>query len=136
MIVNRRNWLGLLTALGATVGAIRPAAGAKPAPANKQLIHHVFFWLKQPGRKEDLDQLIAGLQSLRPIPYIRELRIGVPAATEARSVVDSSYSVSELMIFDSVEDQKRYQDHPLHLRFVETCGNLWEKVVVYDTIDV
>lgn len=100
------------------------------------MVHHVFFWMKAPGRQADVDKLIAGLETLRGIPEIRELRIGVPANTENRSVVDGSYGVSELMVFDTVEDQRRYQDHPVHKRFVETCGGLWERVVVYDSIDV
>lgn len=41
---------------------------------------------------------------------------------------------SLLMFFASVEDQKRYQDHPLHLKFVEDCAHLWRKVVVYDAV--
>ena len=100
------------------------------------MIHHVFFWLKHPDRSSDRARLVEGLRTLRGIPEIRELRIGVPAPTENRSVVDKSYSVSELMIFDTVEDQRRYQEHPIHKLFVEKCGDLWERVVVYDSIDV
>ncbi|MBB5709029.1 Dabb family protein [Sphingomonas xinjiangensis] len=133
MVVNRRHWIGLLVMLGLS------PAGASAAPergGGKQMVHHVFFWLKNPTSQADRDKLIAGLKTLRGIPQIRELRIGVPAATEQRSVVESSYQVSELMVFDTVEDQRRYQDHPIHKAFVETCGDLWERVVVYDSIDV
>lgn len=98
------------------------------------MIHHVFFWLNNPGSKADRDQLIAGLNTLRAIEVVQQLHIGVPASTEKREVVDNSYDVSELMFFASVEDQKRYQDHPLHLKFVEDCAHLWRKVVVYDAI--
>lgn len=98
------------------------------------MIHHVFFWLTNPGSKADRDQLIAGLNTLRAVNVVQQLHIGVPASTEKREVVDNSYDVSELMFFASVEDQKRYQDHPLHLKFVEDCAHLWRKVVVYDAI--
>jgi hypothetical protein len=98
--------------------------------------HQVFFWLKNPGSADDRDALVAGLRTLAAIAVIRELHIGIPADTEARDVVDSSFSVSELMVFGSVADQKAYQDHPLHLAFVESCGHLWERVVVYDSISV
>ncbi|TCM22100.1 stress responsive alpha/beta barrel protein [Novosphingobium sp. PhB165] len=100
--------------------------------AEAKLVHHVFFWLRQPGSRADRDQLIAGLRSLQGIPVIRRLEIGVPASTEKREVVDSSYDVSELMYFGSAEDQKTYQDHPIHQAFVKSCEHLWEKVVVYD----
>ena len=58
----------------------------------KQLAHHVFFWLKNPGSKEDLEKLIAGLRTLAKIETIKAIHIGVPASTEVRPVVDNSYS--------------------------------------------
>lgn len=103
-------------------------------PASAPMIHHVFFWLKTPGSKADRDALIAGLKTLKAIEVVRQLHIGVPASTEKREVVDNSYDVSELMFFDSVADQKLYQDHPLHLKFVKDCSHLWAKVVVYDSV--
>ncbi|MBO9545161.1 Dabb family protein [Caulobacter sp.] len=117
-------------ALAAGVGASAAAAETPIAP----MIHHVFFWLKNPGSKPDRDALIAGLNTLRGIEVIQQLHIGVPASTEKRDVVDNSYDVSELMFFKSVADQKLYQDHPLHLKFVKDCSHLWAKVVVYDSI--
>ena len=100
------------------------------------ITHHVFFWLKNPHSKDDLNKLIAGLKTLEKIESVKKLYIGVPASTEKRDVVDSSFSVSELMFFDSVEGQNIYQDHPIHKKFVEQCSGLWEKVIVYDSVDV
>jgi hypothetical protein len=106
-------------------------------PKNKkQLTHHVFFWLKNPDSKEDLNQLIEGLKTLRKIESIRKLHIGIPASTEKRDVVDSSFSASELMFFDDVEGQNIYQVHPIHKKFIAECSHLWEKVIVYDSLDV
>lgn len=119
--------------LAAGAALATPASAARDAPA---LFHQVFFWLKSPGSKADRDQLIAGLKALKAIDLIQQLHVGVPASTEKRDVVDSSYDVSELMVFASVEDQKRYQDHPLHQKFVADCGHLWSKVVVYDSMSV
>lgn len=114
------------------VAIASPAVAAQTPSA--PLIHHVFFWLKTPGAKADRDKLIAGLRTLKAIEVVQQLHIGVPASTEKREVVDNSYDVSELMVFNSVADQKLYQDHPLHLKFVKDCGHLWAKVVVYDSI--
>ena len=100
------------------------------------LTHHVFFWLKNPSSTADRDKLIAGLQTLKKIETIRQIHIGVPADTEKREVVDNSYSVSELMFFDDAAGQKVYQDHAIHKKFVEDCSMLWEKVIVYDTLNV
>lgn len=98
------------------------------------VVHHVFFWLKNPSSTADRDKLIEGLRTLEKIESIRQLHIGVPASTEKRDVVDNSYSVSELMFFDDVAGQNTYQEHPIHKKFVENCSSLWEKVIVYDAI--
>lgn len=96
-------------------------------------IHHVFFWLKNPGNKQDLNQLMDGLKKLSKAPTIREFYIGIPAETK-RSVIDFSYSVSWLLLFESANDQDIYQTDPVHLKFIEECSQLWRKVIVYDTI--
>lgn len=101
---------------------------------NAPLVHHVFFWLKNPGSHADRVAVIEGLTTLRAIPQIRQLHIGVPAPTEKRDVVDDSWDVSEIMIFDSAEDQAIYQPHPIHKAFIEKYGHLWERVVVYDVL--
>ena len=107
-----------------------------PPPPIPPLVHHVFFWLKNPGSKEDLARLLAGIRGLAQIETVRGLHVGVPASTEKRDVVENSYSASELLYFDNVEGQNVYQVHPLHKKFVTDCGHLWSKVVVFDSISV
>lgn len=102
---------------------------------NPQLVHHVFFWLKNPASKTDRDKLIAGVKALGKIEQVRQIHVGVPADTEKREVVENSYSVSELLYFDSLADQKTYQDHPLHQKFIQEHSMLWDKVVVYDVME-
>jgi hypothetical protein len=98
--------------------------------------HHVFFWLKSSGDVVARDRLIAGLRKLADIDLVRELHVGTAAGTGQRDVVDQSFDVSELMYFNSANDQDAYQLHPLHAEFVRECEQLWDKVVVYDTVDV
>ena len=128
----RRSFLASAVALGAATAAATTAAQTN----RKQLAHHVFFWLKNPGSTEDLNKLLAGLRTLEKIETVRKLHIGVPASTEKREVVDNSYSVSELIFFDDVAGQNAYQVHPIHKKFVEQCSGLWQRVVVYDSVDV
>lgn len=133
----RRKFVASAVAL--TAGAA--AASAFPITTmetkdKKQLAHHVFFWLKNRDSKEDLNKLIEGLQTLKKIESVRKIHIGVPASTEQRPVVDSSYSVSELIFFDDIAGQDAYQVHPIHEKFVENYSHLWEKVIVYDSIDI
>ncbi len=117
----------------AAVLAVAPAIiGQTDLTKKESMIHHVFFWLKNPGSQADRQQLIEGLKTLAGIKEVKKLLIGTPAATEQRGVVDNSYDVSELMYFDKLEDQSAYQVHPIHKAFVEKCSHLWEKVVVYD----
>ena len=118
-----------------TTGAAS-AAAAMPMHTGDSilLVHHVFFWLKEPSNKQHAQHLKEGLRSLTSIPQIKQLFIGAPASTEKREVVDNSYHVSELMYFHSLADQAAYQEHPVHKAFVEKYSHLWEKVVVYDMI--
>ena len=132
---NRRKFIATSAAMIAGVAT----ASAMPliAPESKYpLIHHVFFWLKNPSSKEDLEQLIAGVKTLGKIETVRELRVGVVAKTEKRDVVDQSWAVSEHMQFSDLAGQATYQTHPIHLEFIKNCSHLWEKVIVYDAMDV
>jgi hypothetical protein len=130
----RRSFIATAAAMSVSTATI--ATTAMNAKEKKQLAHHVFFWLKNPGSKEDQIKLIEGVKTLAKIETVRELHVGIPAETEDRDVVDSSYGVSELIFFDDVAGQNTYQDHPIHLKFIENYSHLWEKVVVYDSVDV
>ncbi|HTQ27558.1 MAG TPA: Dabb family protein [Puia sp.] len=97
-------------------------------------IHHVYFWLNNPESGEDLNKLIAGLKKLSSVKTIRQFHIGQPAKTH-RDVIDRSYAVSWMLIFDNANDQESYQVDPIHLNFVKECSHLWNRVVVYDSVD-
>ena len=130
---NRRKFI-------ATTAALATGAAASAMPLthmeNKYpVIHHVFFWLKNPGSTEDRDKLVAGVKTLAKIETVRKLRVGIVASTEKRDVVDNSWAVSELMFFSDLAGQATYQTHPIHLEFIKNCSHLWEKVIVYDAQD-
>lgn len=96
-------------------------------------VHHVHFWLKN---KADKDKLIEGLKILLPIPHIRDIHIGVPADTN-RDVIDRSYDLSLLILFDSPEAQEAYQVDPTHVIFAEEYAKpLCSKVVVTDSVNI
>ena len=85
---------------------------------------------------EDRDKLVEGVKTLSKIETIRKLHVGVLASTEKRDVVDTSWHVSELMFFDDLAGQDVYQTHPVHLAFIKNYGHLWDKVIVYDAMEV
>ena len=111
-------------------------SGLKTAPIEKKgvFIHHVYFWLKKPGDKADTSTLIEGLRKLSRVKTIQQFSIGVPANTP-REVVDNSYAISWLCFFKNGKDQASYQVDPIHLKFVEDYSHVWERLIVYDTID-
>ena len=126
---NRREFIATASLLAAT-----PLITDKMThnTAASQVVHHVFFWLKNPGSETDRNQLIEGLKTLKAIKEVKQLLIGTPASTEKREVVDNSFDVSELMYFDNVKDQDAYQVHAVHKAFVDKYSHLWNKVIVYD----
>lgn len=131
---NRRKFIGTAAALAVSTAA----ASAMPLTDTQKkypMVHHVFFWLKNPDSKEDRDKLIAGIKKLAKIETVHELRVGVPAGTEQRGVVDNSWGVSELIFFSDLKGEATYQTHPIHVEFVKNCSPLWEKVVVYDGME-
>jgi|SaaInl6LU_22_DNA_1037377.scaffolds.fasta_scaffold09922_5 hypothetical protein len=100
----------------------------------KQMIHHVYFSLKNPDSVQDKQLLKEGLQSLAAIQEVKHLIIGEPAPTFDREVIASDWHVSEVIYFDSVADQDAYQVDPVHQLFVTNYSHLWSKVVVYDIL--
>jgi hypothetical protein len=102
--------------------------------AKNIFVHHVYFYLKNPSNSQDLQALLAGLDKLSKARSIKMFHIGKPAAT-IRDVIQRSYAVSWMLIFEGPEGEAEYQVDPLHLNFVKTCDYLWEKVVIYDSVD-
>ncbi|MDF7821081.1 Dabb family protein [Runella sp. MFBS21] len=120
-------------ALASTTSVIGLTAEAKKD--KKVFVHHVYFWLKNPASEADRKKLIEGLTALAKVPTIRMHNIGTPATTN-RSVIERSYAVSWLCFFDNLEEEEVYQKHPIHLKFVEDYSHLWEKVIVYDSVQI
>ena len=130
----RRKFITTTAALAAgTVTA--SAISLKEQKEEWPIVHHVFFWLKNPGSTEDRDKLVAGVKTLAKIETVRKLRVGIVASTEKRDVVDNSWAVSELIFFSDLAGQATYQTHPIHLEFIKNCSHLWEKVIVYDAVE-
>ena len=130
---NRRKFI-------ASAAGLAAATAVNGAPAmlqeEKLIAHQVYFWLKNPDSAEDRARLIAGIKTLRKIESVRKLTIGVVAATEKRPVIDDTWGVSELALFDDLAGQTAYQIHPIHQDFVKNYSHLWSKVVIYDSAEV
>ena len=133
---SRRKFISNAGKATAAAGLTTFAASANNNMNTKNIfVHHVYFWLKNADNKDDLKKLIEGLTKLSKVKTIKTFHIGKPAGT-SRNVIDASYSVSWLLFFDNKEDQDSYQTDPIHLKFVEECSPLWNKVIVYDSVDI
>lgn len=133
---NRRNFVMKIAAGMAATGLISVPkySNAGEAPITNVFVHHVFFWLKEPNNAEARKEFENGLQALVKISQIKSHHIGTPVESP-REVVDDSFTYSYMAFFTSKEDQSNYQVHPIHLKFIEDCQHLWEKVIVYDAMD-
>jgi hypothetical protein len=94
--------------------------------------HVVIFWT-DPANPKAADELLAGMEKyLRPLPGVLHFHAG-KMATSHRPVVDQTYQVALSIVFPDKKAQDDYQEHPLHIEFVnnvfkKTC----KKVIVYD----
>lgn len=135
---NRRGFIEFLGRAAAFLGfagipAISNASVMENS--NKLFVHHVFFWLKEPENPEVRELFEKALANLVTIESIYQSHIGIPASTR-REVIDSSYTYSLLVTFKSEADHTIYQTHPIHETFRKIGANLWNRVVVYDSVDV
>lgn len=133
----RRKFIGTAAALAVTttVATAMPVSlSPKVMEHQYPVVHHVFFWLKNPDSKADRDLLVAGVKTLSKIETVKGLHVGIVADTEKRDVIDSSWGVSELLFFNDLAGQAVYQTHPIHLAFIEKYSHLWSKVIVYDIV--
>lgn len=107
---------------------------ANSTTEDMNLVHTVYFWFHDEVSEEESVNFYEELKKLKQIPQIKHGWIGVPANTEERGVIDSSYNYSITFVFEDEETEAEYQVHPIHTDFVETNSHLWEKVTVYDAV--
>lgn len=133
---NRRNFMKKMAAGVVATGLVSVSATTEAANSSmkKVFVHHVFFWLKDPKNAEARKAFENGIEALVKVPQIQSYHIGTPVESP-REVVDDSFTYSYIAFFKNGADQDVYQTHPIHLKFVEDCQHLWEKVIVYDAIN-
>lgn len=135
MQTNRRNFL---SKMGIALFSITGLSSFKNNQTERQLknifIHHVYFWLKNPDSIEDSNKLAEGLLKLSEVKTIQKFHIGKPADTN-RDVIERGYALSWFVEFKNANEQESYQTDPIHLKFIEDCSHLWNKVIVYDSVD-
>ena len=136
----RRHFLRKLGALTAVFAMATPGkAGTLLAKRGKtkelegNFVHVVFFWLKDDSDKTRERFLTELRNFIDNMDLMKSKHIGTPASTD-REVIDSTWSFSLILSFDSKKEQDLYQEHQLHKDFIKNASTLWVKVQVYDSI--
>ena len=109
---------------------------AARVPHHAQVTHIVIAWLKQPGDQTTRQRVIdAAKQRLSKIPGVVSVTSGT-SLPSTRPVVDSSFDVSIIITFRSVDDLNHYPSRPEHQQMMaEIIKPLMARYVVYDVLD-
>jgi hypothetical protein len=136
MKVSRRNFLSksALAAVSATALTGLSFGASAQTPEQPSYVHHVVYWMKNPDSAEDLDKLVAGLKKLCSVKIIKFWQVGKPVAYN-KDVMEKSFAVSLLMVFDQKSDLDVYHADPIHQEFVKECGQLWGKKIGFGSVN-
>ena len=103
------------------------------ANIEKDFIHMVLFWLKNPNSTEDRQKFEASIKNFTAnSKYLKTAHVGTPIKA-TREVVDDSYTYSLLVTFDSEAEHDKYQVEPAHIAFIDECKELWSRVQIFDS---
>jgi hypothetical protein len=93
-------------------------SSANRATTGPPVVHVVLVWLKKPGDPAGRDAIIRSSRSLWSIPGVVSVRAG-RAIPSDRDVVDSTYDVGILVMFEDEAAMRAYGSHPAHQQLVE-----------------
>jgi hypothetical protein len=134
MIKQRRQFLkktGAAAALLALSSTGR-ARGRRSIEKEGNFVHVVFFWLVDDSKKTQEKFLSELSLFIDNVDLIQTKHIGSPADTN-REVIESTWSYSLILSFNSKKEHDLYQEHQLHKDFIKNASSLWKKVQVYDS---
>ena len=98
------------------------------------LAHNVFFSLNDPSESARQRLVDACKKYLTPHEGILFFACGILAADLNRPVNDREFDVALHIAFRTKEDHDRYQEAPLHHRFVAENKASWKRVRVFDSV--
>ncbi len=99
-------------------------------------VHTVYFWLKDPESIQDRAAIEVSLKKfIQNSKYAKTKFVGTPPKA-TRDVVDDSFTYALVLTFSSAEEQENYQNEEAHLIFIEESQDLWDKVLVYDSMSM
>ena len=127
--------LGGLVLVGVWANPARTADPVEKSAA--PFVHAVIFHVNKDAPPGEVEALIADAHTLlRPIPSVRDLRVGRPAEPKT-DIAKTDFQVGLLVLFEDRQGLKTYLDHPLHLKYVEKHLKYLDKdkLAVYDFVN-
>jgi len=138
--MERKDFIKGIVISGAALGVLHGCqtstemAGQKAELKEGLILHSVYFWLKDGISSEEEQDFLKFFDTLKSIPEVEYLRIGKPAPTNPREVVDNSFSYHLVVLFKSMDDINVYETHPVHTAAVQEYSKYWTRVEVRDSI--
>jgi hypothetical protein len=102
--------------------------------AEPGLVHTVYFWLNEDVDEASAKNFEQGVGRLEEVPSVKRMFFGPAATTPTRGVTDNSFDYALVLWFDDVAGHDIYQEHPIHLKFVEEQEAKFMRVQVYDNV--
>jgi hypothetical protein len=108
-------------------------------PVDAPFVHHVLFWLKDPGNKEHYSGVYKSLTEFKKVKGVRYLHVGASSISDMEfeaQATDASFTFSYLTFFDSKKDKEDYLKDPLHVKFFNEFKDVISRVVIYDSLSI
>lgn len=120
-------WILVLLLAGVTGGCKTP---------EKQAVHVVVCWLKNPGNTSDRESLINTSRSfLGQIPGLLDVQTG-PVLNTARPGADATFDVAVVFTFQNEAALRAYDTNPVHQAALrDVLKPRVERLAIYDYID-
>jgi len=108
-------------------------------PVDAPFVHHVLFWLKDPGNKEHYNGVYKSLIEFKKVKGVRYLHVGASSISDMEfeaKATDASFTFSYLAFIDSKKDKEAYLKDPMHVKFVNDFREAISNVVIYDSLSI
>jgi hypothetical protein len=124
------------TTLVLTLLLLVGCSSARRDSDSPRYVHFVAMWLKEPGNQEHRQKIIDTSSSfVGKIPGLIAVYAG-PVEPSTRPVVDSTYDVGLVMIFENLDALTKYPSYPIHQQALkEVIMPLVDHYKVYDFAD-
>lgn len=116
-------------------GALVSCSSAMSGKGSGRVQHVVLCWLKDPGNAEAQQKLIDVSYSFTSLPGVVQVAAGRTLASD-RDVVDDSFDVGIVIVFEDQEALRNYGTNPTHLKALkEVLAPVTERLLIYDIVE-